>query len=219
MTKHGRWQTTVDITPEVKRATTLAVGPVLGFGTKKPSANTVLTTAMDAWGRPWAPRSPESSSGLVRRPVMDSCGPGNSPEKRKVGGSTPPLTTILTSTNALRQCGDHGIRQQRHQPSASPSLPSAGRRRTGSKTRPRPWRGVPDLAREDMVPRPHQRGLATLRRRRDARPRLDHGRAPRPPSTSPSGRTGLDSFYCQGLAWACGRRSCTRRPGRRRGRS
>jgi hypothetical protein len=27
---------------------------------------------------------------------MDSCGPGNSPEKRKVGGSTPPLTTVLT---------------------------------------------------------------------------------------------------------------------------
>ena len=27
--------------------------------------------------------------------MVDSCGPGNSPEKRKVGGSTPPLTTHL----------------------------------------------------------------------------------------------------------------------------
>jgi hypothetical protein len=39
------------------------------------------------------PRRASASYSPVRRPVVDSCGPAKPPEKRKVGGSTPPLTT------------------------------------------------------------------------------------------------------------------------------
>jgi hypothetical protein len=48
---------------------------------------------MDAGEQPWTLRCRNLSFGLLRRPVVDSCGRGNSPEKRKVGGSAPPLTT------------------------------------------------------------------------------------------------------------------------------
>ncbi len=39
--------------------------------------------AVDTWGLAWTPKSPKTSSGLLRRIEVDSCGPGNSPEKRK----------------------------------------------------------------------------------------------------------------------------------------
>jgi hypothetical protein len=38
-----------------------------------------------------------TSCGLLRRTVVDLYGPGNSPQKRKVGGSPPPLTTRFRS--------------------------------------------------------------------------------------------------------------------------
>ena len=38
---------------------------------------------VDACGRSWTPRCPSRSSGLIRRTVMDSCGPEHSPENRK----------------------------------------------------------------------------------------------------------------------------------------
>ena len=49
---------------------------------KRPVANTALTTVVDSWGRSWTPRCPGSSSGLFRRTVVDSRGPGHSPENR-----------------------------------------------------------------------------------------------------------------------------------------
>jgi hypothetical protein len=55
-------------------------------------AKAVLTTAVDARvnaGRPDA----RASFGLFRGSTMDSPGRAKPPEKRKVGGSTPPLTT------------------------------------------------------------------------------------------------------------------------------
>jgi len=40
-------------------------------------------------------RVPNAPYGLIRRTAVDSRGPGNSPEKRKVGSSILPLTTSL----------------------------------------------------------------------------------------------------------------------------
>src|SRR5262249_7069318 len=65
---------------------------VSGHRIQGPAANAVLTTVVDTWGRSWTPRCPIRSSGLIRRTVVDSRGPGHSPEKQKVGGSTPSLT-------------------------------------------------------------------------------------------------------------------------------
>jgi hypothetical protein len=61
-----------------------------------PVANAVLTTVVDTGSRSWTPRCPSRSSGLLRWPAVDLYGPGHSPEKRKVGGSTPPLTTTFS---------------------------------------------------------------------------------------------------------------------------
>jgi hypothetical protein len=41
---------------------------------QRPDANTVLTTAVDTWGRSGTPRCPNRSSGLIRRTVVDSRG-------------------------------------------------------------------------------------------------------------------------------------------------
>ena len=46
-------------------------------------------------------KDPSMSSGLLRRTAVDSCGLGNSPEKRKVDSSILSLTTSLTSHDAL----------------------------------------------------------------------------------------------------------------------
>jgi hypothetical protein len=54
-----------------------------GSRIQRPAANAVLTTVVDAQGRSWTPKCPRSSSGLIRRTAVDSCGPGRSPEKRK----------------------------------------------------------------------------------------------------------------------------------------
>src|SRR5689334_346170 len=65
---------------------------------QRPAANAVLTTVVDTWGRSWTLRCPSRSSGLIRRTAVDSCGPGHSPEKRKVTARillTPVLTTPL----------------------------------------------------------------------------------------------------------------------------
>jgi hypothetical protein len=48
---------------------------------------------VEAWGQPWTPKRSRASYSLVRWPVLDEHGPANPSEKRKVGGSTPPLTT------------------------------------------------------------------------------------------------------------------------------
>jgi hypothetical protein len=65
----------------------------VGFGTQRPTANALLTTVADGWGRPWTPRCRKSSSGLFRRTVVDACGCGNPSEKRKVDSSILSLTT------------------------------------------------------------------------------------------------------------------------------
>jgi hypothetical protein len=56
-------------------------------------ANALLTTAVDTWGRSWTPSGANAAVGPVRRPAMDLPGPAKPSEKRKVGGSTSPLTT------------------------------------------------------------------------------------------------------------------------------
>jgi hypothetical protein len=52
-------------------------------GGREPSANTVLTTVLDARGQSWTPRCPSVSSGLFRWSSVDSRGPRHSPENRK----------------------------------------------------------------------------------------------------------------------------------------
>jgi hypothetical protein len=59
-------------------------------------ANAMLTTAVETWGRPWTPRAARVPYALVSRAVVDWPGLAKPPEKRKAGGSTPPLTTTLT---------------------------------------------------------------------------------------------------------------------------
>lgn len=53
---------------------------VRGRRTQRRAANAVLTTVVDTGGRPWTPRSPSRSSGLLRRTAVDSRGPGHSLE-------------------------------------------------------------------------------------------------------------------------------------------
>ena len=59
------------------------------------TANAVLTTAVDTCGRSWTLMGPNTSPGLVRRTVVDSYGPGNPSEKRKVDNSILSLTTTF----------------------------------------------------------------------------------------------------------------------------
>jgi len=56
-----------------------------GLRLQRPAANAVLTAVVDAWGQSWTPRCLSRPSGLIRRTVMDSRGPGHSPGKRTVG--------------------------------------------------------------------------------------------------------------------------------------
>jgi len=56
-------------------------------------ANVLLTTAVETCGWFWIVAATEAPSGPVRRPVVDPPGLAKPSEKRKVGGSTPPLTT------------------------------------------------------------------------------------------------------------------------------
>jgi hypothetical protein len=102
--------------------------PVLGFGTKRPIANAVLTTSVDASGRSWTPRFPDTSCGLLGRSAVDSCRPGNPPENGRWGSGScsgpghraiidliPPWRhTERTMTPAkLRSRGTGGLRRQR----------------------------------------------------------------------------------------------------------
>ena len=64
-------------------------------------ANVLLTTAVDTQGWSWTTKGASASHGPVRRPVTDPPGRAKPPEKRKVGSSILPLTTTLTSHNAL----------------------------------------------------------------------------------------------------------------------
>jgi hypothetical protein len=44
-----------------------------------------VLTIVDTGSRSWAARCPNGSSGLLRWSAVDSCGPENSPEMRRVG--------------------------------------------------------------------------------------------------------------------------------------
>jgi hypothetical protein len=62
-------------------------------------ANELLTTVLDGYGWRWTLTTAATSEGEVRRTALDPSGSAKPPEKRKVGGSTPPLTTSLTCTD------------------------------------------------------------------------------------------------------------------------
>jgi hypothetical protein len=56
-------------------------------------ANALLTTVLATGRQRWIARRLRPMKGLIRWPAVDSSGPAKPPEKRKVGGSIPPLTT------------------------------------------------------------------------------------------------------------------------------
>jgi hypothetical protein len=60
-----------------------------------PAANAVLTTVVDTRGRSRTPRCPSGSSGLIRWTVVDSCGPGHSPEKPKATGRLSLIRSLI----------------------------------------------------------------------------------------------------------------------------
>jgi hypothetical protein len=64
-----------------------------GSPDRGPVANAALTTVVDAWGRARTPGCLTRSSGLIRRTVVDSCGPAHPPEKQTVEGQAAPLVT------------------------------------------------------------------------------------------------------------------------------
>jgi hypothetical protein len=74
-----------------------AANPVL-----RDLANRVLTTVLETRRQSWIPARSETASWQPRRPMMDWAGPAQPPEKRKVGGSTPPLTTPTRSSRFSR---------------------------------------------------------------------------------------------------------------------
>src|SRR5215831_13355905 len=93
---HSHWPT-----GKQSAAVTAASPPAdgsLGLAAAADLANALLTTAAETRRLAWTLREASTSYGLVRRPAMDWLGLLNPAEKRKVGGSTPPLTT-LTSAN------------------------------------------------------------------------------------------------------------------------
>ena len=64
----------------------------------------MLTTAVETWGRSWTLGSASMPYDLVSSPVVDGPGLAKPPEKRKVGGSTPPLTTGSISVATMLTC-------------------------------------------------------------------------------------------------------------------
>jgi hypothetical protein len=56
-------------------------------------ANELLTTVLDGCGSRWTIKTAHTSDDEVRRTALDPPGSAKPPEKRKVGGSTAPLTT------------------------------------------------------------------------------------------------------------------------------
>jgi hypothetical protein len=60
-------------------------------------ANELLTTVLDGCGSRWTLKTAHTSDDEVRRTALDPPGSAKPPEKRKVGGSTPPLTTIIAT--------------------------------------------------------------------------------------------------------------------------
>jgi hypothetical protein len=118
-------------------------------------------------------------------------------------GRSPPGCCTSTSRPSPRSPTPAGAATHRA-PAPSPSIPSGGRATSPSATRSanaptprsskpagghelderqrrRARRRVPHLARPNLVRRPRRRGLATLQRRRHARPRRHHRRPLRPP--------------------------------------
>ena len=59
-------------------------------------ANELLTTVLDGCGSRWTLTTAHTSDDEVRRTALDPPGSAKPPEKRKVGGSTPPLTTSVS---------------------------------------------------------------------------------------------------------------------------
>ena len=59
-------------------------------------ANELLTTVLDGCGSRWTLKTAHTSDDEVRRTALDPAGSAKPPEKRKVGGSTPPLTTTFS---------------------------------------------------------------------------------------------------------------------------
>jgi hypothetical protein len=112
------------------------------------SANAVLTTPLATCGSTWTPASGPHLNYQIIRAVTDTAGPAKPPEKRKVGGSTPPLTATsdlriyaandrfrfqqaacsLTSVSFIGSGRPHTRRSPQFRVSSAAQLASVGRR-------------------------------------------------------------------------------------------
>jgi hypothetical protein len=110
---------------------------VRGRRIRRTAANAVLTTVVDTWGRPWTPRCPSRSSSLIRRTVVDSCGPGNPPEKRKADCSA-----AVSAAGDARRVGAAGWRSAAEL-CRTGSSGAAARRRARRQRRALPWEARP----------------------------------------------------------------------------
>ena len=73
-------------------------------------ANELLTTVLDGCGSRWTLKTAHTSDDEVRRTALDPPGSAKPPEKRKVGGSTPPPLSIRPDLPRRRQ-EDHSWRR------------------------------------------------------------------------------------------------------------
>src|SRR5262249_41126029 len=133
-------------------------------------ANTLLTTAVETWGWSWTSKRASTPYGLVSRSAVDSPELAKPPEERKVGGSTPPLTTRSEQAIWLLTCGHVTVCRALPPPPHSPPRRSPA---SALHCRPRPGR-----------PCPSSPLLAARGRGRPARnggPPPAHGKRGRPP--------------------------------------
>jgi hypothetical protein len=102
-----RWRTPADSDQPVHADRPRPCACRSAFGKKRPTANALLTTAVDRWRRPWTPECPDAASDLLRRTVVDSYGSGNHSEKRTVDGRAD-TATVPAKGRGLSQVS-HGL--------------------------------------------------------------------------------------------------------------
>jgi hypothetical protein len=106
-------------------------------------ANELLTTVLDGCGSRWTLKTAHTSDDEVRRTALDPPGSAKPPEKRKAGGSIPPLTT-----SDLRQCAMCLLTRQ---PKARDGE-CAGRNITSRRGRGQAGRRVGESSRTSRIP-------------------------------------------------------------------
>ena len=109
--KHHRWPGGLGARP-ARQVGSPAVVPRVARIVLRDLANRVLTTVLEPTATVLDSHEERALSRPLGRPMVDSPGPAQPPEKRKVGGSTPPLTTTLRPGNWPVTCEISSIRDR-----------------------------------------------------------------------------------------------------------